>query len=387
MRISIIATAVSVAAMIVAASFVNGFQHVVAEKIYSFWGHLRIEHYEPLRSTNAEAALIEKNDSLENFLNHYSAIKSIAPFVTHSAILNTNETIEGVMIKGISSTYPTENLRGYLKKGSIPNWKDSTQHQQILLSTVIANQLKTKVGSSILVYFISKDGTSPRVRRMIVAGLFSTGIDIYDQAFAIGNLEYLNKINQIPSNSINGYEIQLKETSKMEQTANQIFTFLPVGWNAITIKDLSPEIFDWLALQDTNKYIFLGLMLVVATINLITCLIILLLERTNMIAVLKSLGARDKLVQSIFVYYGSWIASIGILAGGILGLLLCIVQQKWPFIKLNEEIYYVSTVPVQINTIQVIAIVLGTFLISLLILLLPSAISRKINVSKTLQFK
>lgn len=387
MRISIIATAVSVAAMIVASSFVNGFQQVVAEKIYSFWGHLRIEHYEPLRSTNAEAALIEKNDSLEILLKKYSNIKSITPFVTHSAILNTNGTIEGVMIKGISSNYPNENLSRYLKKGSIPNWKDSTQHQQILLSTSIANQLKTKVGASILVYFISKDGASPRVRKMIVAGLFSTGIDIYDQAYAIGNLEYLNKINQIPSNSINGYEIQLKETSLMDQTANQIFTFLPVGWNAITIKDLSPEIFDWLALQDTNKYIFLGLMLVVATINLITCLIILLLERTNMIAVLKSLGARDKLIQSIFVYYGSWIASIGILAGGILGILLCLVQQKWPFIKLNEEIYYVSTVPVQINTIQVIAIIVGTFLISMLMLLLPSAIGRKINVSKTLHFK
>lgn len=387
MRISIIATAISVAAMIVATSFVNGFQHVVAEKIYSFWGHLRIEHYEPLRSTNAEAAFIEKNDSLVQFLQKNPNIQSIAPFVTHSAILNANGTIEGVMIKGVSSQYPAENLDQYLIAGSIPNWEDSIQAQQLILSRHMANQLKRNVGDSLLVYFISKDGGSPRVRKVRVSGIFNTGIDVYDQVFAIGNLAYLNKLNQIDTHSISGYEIQLKSSSQLNETANQIFPLLPVGWNAITLKDLSPEIFDWLALQDTNTYIFLGLMLVVAVINLITCLIILLLERTNMIAVLKSMGAKDSLVQKIFVYYGSWIATIGIIAGGVLGIILCFIQQRWPFISLNEEIYYVRTAPILINWLQVLWIVLGTFILSFVILLLPSAISKKINVSKTLHFK
>ena len=387
MRISIIATAISVAAMIVATSFVNGFQHIVAEKIYSFWGHLRIEHYEPLRSTNAEASFIEKNDSLVQFLQKNPNIQSIAPFVTHSAILNANGTIEGVMIKGISSQYPVENIEQYLIAGKIPNWEDSIQAQQLILSRHMANQLAMHVGDSLLVYFISKEGGSPRVRKVRVSGIFNTGIDVYDQVFAIGNLAYLNKINQIDPLSISGYEIQLKSSSQLNETANQIFPLLPIGWNAITLKDLSPEIFDWLALQDTNTYIFLGLMLVVAAINLITCLIILLLERTNMIAVLKSMGAKDSLVQKIFIYYGSWIATIGIIAGGVLGIVLCYIQQRWPFISLNEEIYYVRTAPILINWLQVLWIVLGTFLLSFVILLLPSAISKKINVSKTLQFK
>lgn len=387
MKISIVATGLSVAAMVVATSFVNGFQQVVADKIYSFWGHLRIEHFEPIRSTQAEATLIERNDTLEQFLQKKSAIKSIAPFVSHSAILSTNGTIEGVLIKGISSNYPKENLTKYLKQGNIPDWTDSSQRQQILLSTSIANQLKTKVGASILVYFISKDGNAPKVRKMTVAGLFSTGIDLYDQSYAIGSLEYLNKINQIAEYAISGYEIQLNESSQLNQTPDQIFPFLPKGWNVITLKELSPEIFDWLALQDTNAYIFIGLMLVVAVINLITCLIILLLERTNMIAVLKSLGAKDKLIQSIFIQYGSWISLIGILFGGLLGVILCLIQQHWPFLTLNEEIYYVSTVPVKINWNEVITIVFGTFFINILILMLPSAMSKKINVSKTLQFK
>lgn len=387
MRISILATSISVAAMIIASSFVNGFQKVVADKIFSFWGHIRIEHYEPIRSTNAEAALIEKNDSLINYLNKNQKISSISSFVTHSAILSANSTIEGIMIKGISKDYPIRNIQKYLKKGNIPDWKDSVNNNKILISIYTANQLKIKIGQSILVYFISKDVNIPKVRKMQVAALFNTGIDIYDQSYAIGNLDFLNKVNQLSDVSINGYEISLKNSSDLDETANSIFPILPVGWNAITLKELSPEIFDWLALQDTNKYIFIGLMLVVAIINLITCLIILLLERTNMIAVLKSIGAKDGMIRNIFLLYGTWIASVGIAFGGILGIGICLLQIEWPFIKLNEEIYYVSNAPVHIEWMQIIMILIGTFIISMLVLLLPSAIVKKINVSKTLQFK
>lgn len=173
----------------------------------------------------------------------------------------------------------------------------------------------------------------------------------------------------------------------LDETANAIFPVLPVGWNAITLKELSPEIFDWLALQDTNKYIFMGLMLAVAIINMISCLIILLLERTNMIAVLKSFGAADKMIRNIFVLYGSWITGIGIATGSIAGIVLCLIQEQWPFIKLNEEVYYVSTAPVQIEWMQILAIILGTLIISTMILLIPAAVGKKINISKTLQFK
>jgi lipoprotein-releasing system permease protein len=274
-----------------------------------------------------------------------------------------------------------------LKKGNIPDWKDSVNNNKILISVHTANQLKIKIGQSILVYFISKDVNIPKVRKMQVAALFNTGIDIYDQSYAIGNLDFLNKVNQLSDVSINGYEISLKNSSDLDETANSIFPILPVGWNAITLKELSPEIFDWLALQDTNKYIFIGLMLVVAIINLITCLIILLLERTNMIAVLKSIGAKDGMIRNIFLLYGTWIASVGIAFGGILGIGICLLQIEWPFIKLNEEIYYVSNAPVHIEWMQIIMILIGTFIISMLVLLLPSAIGKKINVSKTLQFK
>lgn len=387
MRISIIATAISVAAMVLASSFVNGFQQVVANKIFSFWGHIRVEHYEPIRSTNAEAALIKKNDSLKQFLQSDPRVESVSSFVTHSAVLSANNTIEGIVIKGVSNDYPASNIQQYIRKGMVPNWNDSITQDQILLSSYTANQLKLSVGNELIVYFISKNTDMPKVRKMKIAGIFNTGIDIYDQSYAIASQNYLNSVNQLSKDDINGYEITLKKTSPLDETANAIFPLLPVGWNAITLKELSPEIFDWLALQDTNKYIFMGLMLVVAIINLISCLIILLLERTNMIAVLKSFGATDSLIRNIFVMYGSWIAGIGIIAGGLAGISLCLLQQKWPFIRLNEEVYYVSTAPVQMEWIQIMAIIFGTLIITMMVLLIPAAVGKKLNISKTLQFK
>ena len=387
MRISIIATCISVAAMILASSFVNGFQQVVADKIFSFWGHIRIEHYEPIRSTNAEAALIQKNDSIKQFLLSDPRIQSVSSFVTHSAVISANSSIEGVVIKGVSIDYPVENIQKYLRKGTVPNWQDSSSNNQILLSAYTANQLKLSVGNELLVYFISKNTDVPKVRKMIIAGIFNTGIDIYDQSYAIGNLDYLNNVNQLSQDEINGYEISLKNPSTLDETANTIFPVLPVGWNAITLKELSPEIFDWLALQDTNKFVFMGLMLAVALINLISCLIILLLERSNMIAVLKSFGTSDKTIRNIFLLYGTWIGGAGIIAGSIVGIGLCLIQQHWPFIQLNEEVYYVSTAPVLIDWTQIMAIIFGTLAVTMLILLIPTAIGKKINISKTLQFK
>lgn len=387
MRISIIATCISVAAMILASSFVNGFQQVVADKIFSFWGHIRIEHYEPIRSTNAEAALIQKNNSIKQFLQSDPRIQSVSSFVTHSAVLSANSSIEGIVIKGVSNDYPVENIQQYIRKGTVPNWQDSSSNNQILLSAYTANQLKLSVGNELLVYFISKNTDLPKVRKMRIAGIFNTGIDIYDQSYAIGNLDYLNNVNQLSQDEINGYEITLKKSSTLDETANTIFPVLPVGWNAITLKELSPEIFDWLALQDTNKFVFMGLMLAVALINMISCLIILLLERSNMIAILKSFGTSDRTIRNIFLLYGTWIGGVGIIAGSIVGIGLCLIQQHWPFIQLNEEVYYVSTAPVLIDWTQIMAIIIGTVAVTMLTLLIPAAIGKKINISKTLQFK
>lgn len=387
MRLSIAATTISVAAMIVSLSFINGFQKIIAEKIFGFWGHIRVQHFEPLKSNIAEETPMVRIDSAEMMIKLNTNVQSISTFATKSAILNANGTIEGVLMKGVSSDYPFKKLNRFLTKGNWPTYNDSGHTDEIVLSEFTANQLGIGINKNILIYFIQSDGSAPRTRKLKISGLYKTGIDIYDKLYAIGDIRLIQRLNGWQENEVGGYEIVLNNPLEMESTAAAIYDKLPAGWNSQTLKELSPEIFDWLSLQNTNKYILIVVMTIVALINLITCLIILLLERTGMIALLKALGARDRQIQNTFIAYGSWIASIGIAAGIVLGLSICYIQLYTGFIRLNEEAYFVRIAPVDIHYLDVLGVGLGTASVSILILFLPTIISKKINLSQALRFK
>jgi lipoprotein-releasing system permease protein len=372
--------------MIVAISFINGFQEVVSNKIFGFWGHIRVLHYEPIRATLAEELPIDGSDSIQKEILSKPHVKNVAPYATRSAILNANGTIEGILLKGVDNNYPFEKLDRFLVKGKWPVSTDSFS-SSVAVSAYTAKQLNLDTGRSLLMYFVQNDGSPPRTRKMKVSGIFRTGIDVYDKVYALGDLSLIQKMNGWNENEISGYEIELENPASMEGVVEEIYSILPPGWNALTLKELSPEIFDWLGLQNTNKYILITLMTIVAIINLITCLIILLIERTQMIALLKSLGAKDKMIQTIFIIYGSWISLSGIVIGSILGTALCLLQKYGRFIKLNEEVYYVDSAPVSIYISEVLLIAISTLLISALMLLIPSVISRKINPARALVFK
>ncbi|MEY4728229.1 MAG: hypothetical protein RLZZ390_753 [Bacteroidota bacterium] len=387
LRVSVLATTLSVATMIVALSFINGFQQVVAEKIFHFWGHIRVQHFEPLKSSIAEASAIQRTVEIEDKLKRTIGIKSIAPFANKSAILKSAGSIEGVLVKGIDSTYPLEKVDRFLIKGKWPSLSDTLHANEIAISSYTANQLNIDQGASLLIYFIQENGEMPKTRKLTVSGIYKTGIDVYDKVYAIGDLSMIQRLNEWDAGTVSGYEIDVDDYNQMDNVSLNIYQNLPTGWNAITLKELSPEIFDWLQLQDTNKAILIIVMIIIAGINLITCLLILILERTNMIAMLKAVGAKENTIQQIFIYYGSWIALRGIGWGTALGLGICYLQQYTKFIKLNEEAYYIDAAPVAINYVQIAIIAGSTLLLSLMILVLPSIISRKINPSKALQFR
>lgn len=375
--------------MIIAISFINGFQEVIADKIFGFWGHVRVMHYEPIKATIAEEAPILGTDSIVSKIRKNTNVKNVSAYATRSAILNANGTIEGVLLKGVSKNYPFEKLNRFLIKGSWPSvgFSDSSSKGGIAISSYTANQLETDTGRFILIYFIQDDGSPPKARKLKITGIFRTGIDVYDKIYALTDLQLIQKMNGWDTREIGGYEIDLIAPEKMETSVENIFTVLPGGWNALTLKELSPEIFDWLKLQNTNKYILIILMTVVAVINLITCLIILLIERTRMIALLKALGSKDATIQQIFIIYGSKIAIRGILLGSLLGISVCLIQQYTKIIQLNEEVYYVNSAPVSIDFYKVIFIAAGTLFVSALMLIIPSFISRKILPARALIFK
>jgi len=386
-RLATAATIISVAAMIIAIALTNGFQYAISHKIFSFFGHIRVQHFEPSKVSFAEEFPIERNDTIKRQLLSHPEIKTVQAFATKNAILKTSETIEGVLFKGVEKGYDFSNLREFLTEGRWVQFPDSGYSNEINLSDYTAKQLSLKLNDPVLIYFIQSDGSPPRARKLIVVGLYKTGIEDYDKLMAIGDLRLIQRLNNWQEDEIGGYEIFLKDYEKIDSVNNQIFEELPSLWNSRTIQEINPNIFDWLNLQNQTIVIVLIIMTVVAVLNLITCLIILVLERTRMIGVLKALGATDAVVQKIFLFHGGIIAILGILFGNLAGLTFCFLQQRYGLISLPEEMYYISKAEIRIVWWQVALVDLGTFLVCFLVLVIPTFIVRKIQPVKAIQFR
>lgn len=373
--------------MIVAMAFTNGFQFAISQKIFSFWGHIRVQHFQPNKVSITEELPIEQNDTVINLLKRNTDIKSIQPFATKNAILKTNETIEGILFKGVDKNYDFNNINRFLESGRWIKFQDSGYSNEINLSAYSAKQLKLKVDDKVLIYFIQSDGSPPRARKLTVAGIYKTGIEEYDKLIALGDIGLIQRLNDWKPNEIGGYEIFLKDYRKMDSVNSSIFYQLPVAWNSQTIREINPNIFDWLNLQDQTIIIVLIIMTVVAVLNLITCLIILVLERTRMVGVLKALGSPDGLVQKIFLYHGTIIAVGGIILGNMLGLGLCWLQQRYGFISLPEDMYYISKAAVNIVWWQVGLVNLVTITICFLVLIIPTFIIRRVKAVRAIRFE
>ena len=257
-----------------------------------------------------------------------------------------------------------------------------------MISAYTARQLKLNVNDRILIYFIRPDGNI-RPDKLTVTGIYKTGIEEYDKTFAIGDIKLIQRLNDWQPDEAGGYEIFLKDYHKINAVADEIYNMdkFPPTWNSVSVKNISPNIFDWLNMQDVTRNVLIGFMIIVAIINLITCLIILVLERIRMVGILKSLGATNWTVQKIFLRHSAFITITGIVIGAAFGLGLLYLQQATGFIKLNEEAYYMSTAAVKIVWWQVGAICLGTLTVCFLVLMIPSILVRKVQPVQAIQFR
>lgn len=383
--------------MIITLSFVNGFQETVSQKVFSFWGHMHVQEKQPYKSIIAQESIITKNDTLLEEIKQNPKVESIYPFATKYAMLKTKDEIEVVLVKGLDSTYNFDHIRSFIREGRPIQFNNTTYSREIMLSEYTAAQLKLKVNDKILIYFTKTDSsgdTKLRPDKLTVCGIYKTGIDEYDRTFAIGDLKLIQRLNADSDNpdwknDIGGYEIFLKDYKKIDETADEIYNMndFPLTWDTRSVKDISPNIFDWLNMQNVTRNVLIGFMIVVAVINLITCLIILVLERVRMVGVLKSLGAGDWTVQEIFLRHSIFITLRGIIIGTAFAIGFLYLQKETGFIKLNEEAYYLSEAAVKIVWWQVGAICGGTLLVCLLILMIPSILVRKIQPVKAIHFR
>ena len=374
--------------MIITLSFVNGFQETVSQKVFSFWGHIRVQYKQPMKTSIAEELAIDQNDTVYNLIKKNPLVQSIHPFATKYAILKTKDEIEGVLLKGLDSTYDFNHLRQFMNEGRWLQFNDSSYSREIMISKFTAAQLGVKLNDKILIFFIRPDGTM-RPDKLTVIGIYKTGIEEYDKTFAIGDIKLIQRLNGWRPTEIGGYEIFLKDYTKMDEVSNAIYYSdqFPELWDTKTIRQIYPNIFDWLNMQNTTRNVLIGFMILVAVINLITCLIILVLERLRMIGILKSLGASDWTVQKIFLQHSTLITITGIIIGTAIALGILFLQKKTGFIKLQEEAYYMSTAAVKIIWWQVVAVGAGTLIVCFLVLMIPSLIVKKVQPIKAIHFR
>lgn len=374
--------------MIVTLAFANGFQRTVSEKVFSFWGHVRLQEKQPYKALIAEEIPIEAYPGLVQQIKQQPGVKTIAPFATKYAILKAGEQIEGVLLKGVDKTYDFGNLDGFMQAGRSVNFNDSTYSREIMISAYTAGEMGLKVNDGLLIYFIKPDG-SIRPDKLTITGIYKTGIEDYDKTFAIGDLKLIQRLNEWDPAQIGGYEIFTTNYKNAETIANDIYSLddFPVNWESESTKTVSPNIFDWLKMQDTTRNVLIGFMVVVAVINLITCLIILVLERVRMIGILKALGATDWTIQKIFLRHSLLITFAGIAAGALVGLGILYTQIYTGFITLPEDAYYMDKAAVHIIWWQVIAVCAATLIVCMLILMIPSLIVRKVQPVRAIQFR
>ena len=388
-RIATIGIALGLAVMIISVAIVIGFKREIRNKTIGFGGHIQITNFDnnntyEMNPIKADKALIKRIYSIDG-------VKHVQCFTTKPGIIKTDTEFQGIVVKGIDKGFDWNFFKSNLVQGNILDLSGDIPSNQVVLSKYLANLLNLKLGDSFYTYFIQDQ---VRARKFKITGIYSTNFIEYDKLIILADMRQVQKLNDWPADSISGMEVLINDFNRIDEIGDKVYSttankFTPEGktYNSQTIKQTNPQIFSWLDLLDLNVWVILFLMLSVAGFNMISGLLILILERTNMIGILKSLGSTDWSVRKIFLYHSFFLIGKGILWGNIIGLSLCAIQYFTGVIPLDAEAYYVATVPIAFNWLYIILLNVGTLIASLLMMVGPSYLITKITPAKIIRYE
>ena len=385
-NIATLAVTLGISAILIAMSTSRGLQKEIQNKTSVFNGHILITLFENNES-QVSVSPFEDNDLVRQEIRENKNIKRFHSIALKAGMLKTNSNFEGVLFKGVSSNFDWSSLDTFLTEGKFPDLSN-TISKEILISETLARQLDLNVGDQTDTYFQSQsDQGPPKKRRFTVAGIYFSGFPDIDQTLLYGDLRQIQKLNRWEENMIGAYELFVKDFSLIQNTTDQIYNRIPSELNSIPIFDRFPSIFQWISLFDFNVLIILIVMILVGVTNMATALLVLILERSRMVGLLKAIGSRNKLIQKIFLYNGVVIMSKGLLFGNLIGLGFYFSQSLLGWIRLDPSTYFVSKAPVSISGLEVLSINLFFIFISSLLLWIPSKIILRISPSKVLRFR
>jgi lipoprotein-releasing system permease protein len=386
-RIAIIAVALSVATLILSSCLITGFQKAISNKLFNSWGHIHITSFLPDASNFSNETSIVKNDKLLNQLKNIPEVVYVNTYITQSCIAKSPSSLDGILLKGFDKEATLTTLKNYLKEGRMPLLNDTSNTKEIVISAYLQRSMNVKLGDFFLLYFINKNEAQPKVRKVTICGIYETGLEEYDKMICFVDTKLIQSVNDWEQPKIQGYELYLNDMNTIEKVKSTIDNQLPEDLYTYTLKERFSTIFSWLELMKKNELVIFVITLIVAIINMITAILILILERTRMIGVLKSLGYKNKTIQEVFIISCTFITLVGILLGNIVGLGLAFIQQKFGVISLDQTIYYISKAPIYFDVMSILIINIVTLLACMLLLIVPSFIINKINIVKAISFK
>ncbi len=384
-KIAIVSIAIGFITMLISIATGVGLQKKIHEKVSAFNGDIIISNYDTNFSNDSQNSISIHQDFYPDFKN-VEGIKHMQVTASRGGIIRTATDFEGIVVKGVGKDYDWHFFSEFLVEGRLPNYTDAI-NEEIIISEYLVNRLNLKIGDKITTFFIGKDSSKPpRSRGFDIVGIYNSGFLDFDSTFVIADIRHIQRLNKWKEDEVGSFEIFVEDFNDIENIGNQVYEETSSLLDSQTIQEKYYSIFKWLELFDFNIILIIGIMILVAGINMITALLVLILERTQMIGILKALGSSDKIVRKIFFYNAMYLIIKGLFWGNLIGIGLLLAQKYFKLIKLDPSVYYVTEAPVYLDINYILLLNLGTFILCMVMLILPSFIISKISPIKAMRF-